>query len=303
MSFKYSTCKTCGIQFSYINKGKVRIFCSMECYRSAQKKGAYKKDLKIMKSSDFLYKAAAVHKNRYSYKITGDLFSNGLVSVVCKKHGLFEQKIHNHLKGHGCKKCGSETPPEQNLKKYNDFIERAKIIHNGIYKYPKESVYKGVNVNIGIICKFHGLFFQSPSNHLRGKGCRLCGIERNGGVWKAEKYQKICDKYHNGLSRLYIINCFNEEESFYKIGITTNTVRNRFRGSKVMPYNYNIVLEVVDNAGFIHNLESQLKKILKEKRYAPLIDFSGRTECYSEIPKGVERMVRDKSTSPQINLI
>ena len=29
-----------------------------------------------------------------------------------------------------------------------------------------------------IICSKHGEFLQTPSNHLSGKGCRMCGIER-----------------------------------------------------------------------------------------------------------------------------
>lgn len=61
-------------------------------------------------------------------------------------------------------------------KKY--FIERSIIIHNNKYNYCNIR-YINARTSVEIICPLHGEFHQTPSNHLSGKGCKQCGIERN----------------------------------------------------------------------------------------------------------------------------
>ena len=55
-----------------------------------------------------------------------------------------------------------------------EFIERARKVHNGKYEYPNV-VYKGMHEKVCIICPEHGEFWQTPANHLSGKGCPECG--------------------------------------------------------------------------------------------------------------------------------
>lgn len=57
-----------------------------------------------------------------------------------------------------------------------EFIERAAVVHNNKYIYPKVN-YVNMKVKIVITCKIHGDFEQSPSNHLAGKGCAKCRNE------------------------------------------------------------------------------------------------------------------------------
>lgn len=57
------------------------------------------------------------------------------------------------------------------------FIKRANEPHNGQYDYSKTEYVDG-RTKILIICPKHGEFMQSPSGHLRGNGCRRCGLER-----------------------------------------------------------------------------------------------------------------------------
>lgn len=53
------------------------------------------------------------------------------------------------------------------------FIEKANKIHN--YKYDYSLVnYVNNKKKIIIVCPIHGKFYQSPNNHLRNKGCKLC---------------------------------------------------------------------------------------------------------------------------------
>ena len=55
----------------------------------------------------------------------------------------------------------------------SDFIKKARSVHGDRYDYSK-SLYLGSREKIEIICPLHGAFFQLPTNHLSGKGCRVC---------------------------------------------------------------------------------------------------------------------------------
>ncbi|MBO6253808.1 MAG: DUF723 domain-containing protein [Bacteroidaceae bacterium] len=54
------------------------------------------------------------------------------------------------------------------------FVERARKIHGDKYDY-SQSTYAGMLEKIKIICPEHGEFWQTPANHLKGKGCPTCG--------------------------------------------------------------------------------------------------------------------------------
>jgi len=58
--------------------------------------------------------------------------------------------------------------------KTKDFIEKSKEIHNNKYGY-ELSIYDNCRTKIIIICPIHGVFEQTPSNHLYNKqGCGKC---------------------------------------------------------------------------------------------------------------------------------
>ena len=91
------------------------------------------------------------------------------------------------------------------------------------------------------------------------------------------------DKYKNKLCTFYILECNNENESFYKIGITSSSIKRRYQSKRFMPYNYNIVLELKGSSQYVWDLETKLKQNLKNS-YRPLIPFGGsHTECYTDI--------------------
>lgn len=54
------------------------------------------------------------------------------------------------------------------------FIKSAKAVHGDRYDYSLAE-YVNSTTDITIVCKQHGTFHQSHSNHLAGKGCPLCG--------------------------------------------------------------------------------------------------------------------------------
>lgn len=58
---------------------------------------------------EFLEKARAVHGDKYDYSQTVYQSSQGKVTIICPKHGPFEQQAGSHLRGVGCPVCGVET--------------------------------------------------------------------------------------------------------------------------------------------------------------------------------------------------
>lgn len=111
-------------------------------------------------------------------------------------------------------------------------------------------------------------------------GCYQCGREKAG--WTKHDFIKQCQK-NNGIGTLYILKCFNENETFYKIGITSVSIKQRYPGRKQMPYEYEIVCNMQDNAEVIYDLEHQLHRTYKQQKYKPLIHFDGFTECFTNI--------------------
>jgi hypothetical protein len=54
-----------------------------------------------------------------------------------------------------------------------EFIQKAKQIHNDKYDYSKVE-YINTHTKICIICPEHGEFWQTPDNHLHDRGCSKC---------------------------------------------------------------------------------------------------------------------------------
>jgi hypothetical protein len=57
------------------------------------------------------------------------------------------------------------------------FILKANQIHGNKYDY-SDVVYVNSKFGVEIICPEHGIFTQTPSNHLQGRGCKLCSDSR-----------------------------------------------------------------------------------------------------------------------------
>ena len=128
----------------------------------------------------FIDKAKSIHGDRYDYLLINNVDENYKVEIICKEHGIFKQNIHNHINGQNCPKCAKFI----NLNIGTDlltkkFIKNAKLIHDDKYDYSLVKYTKS-NEKIKIICKEHGVFEQTPNNHLQKCGCIKCGYIENG---------------------------------------------------------------------------------------------------------------------------
>lgn len=118
---------------------------------------------------EFIQKARKIHGNKYDYSDIEYINSGIKVTIICSKHGNFEQTPNHHLQGIGCFYCGVES----RVIDINLFIENCKKIHGNRYDYSKVD-YTHNNTKVTIICHKHGEFKQRPSGHLQGKGCPRC---------------------------------------------------------------------------------------------------------------------------------
>lgn len=122
----------------------------------------------------FIKDAINIHGNRYDYSKTDYKNCDEKVCIICKEHGEFMLTPTHHLSGEGCRLCGINQRSIKNRKDKIHFINRAKIIHNDNYDY-SNLVYNGINEELEIVCKTHGIFKQLALNHLHGEGCPICG--------------------------------------------------------------------------------------------------------------------------------
>jgi hypothetical protein len=155
--------------------------------------------------------------------------------------------------------------------------------------------YLNSGTNVKIICPVHGLFEQAPDNHYAGKGCYECSLLKHG--YSREKF-KARDN-----TKLYVIECFNDSEIFYKVGITSQKIKYRFNKNLNMPYKYKVLYVLVGDGGYIWDLEKKVQAILKPHKYQPKIPFRGADECFLKIPNKIMKFLGKLNTSDQLPLI
>lgn len=159
----------CNIHGSFFQKPSKHLF-GQGCMKCGHLKRKISDDV-------FLSKALEKHGSKYDYsRISKNGGSNKKEEFVCEEHGIFVQRRRCHLSGKGCPKCVYNTYKLST----EEFIEKVSVVHCLEYDYSK-AIYVSNYDNLEIICKIHGSFFQTPSNHLAGRGCPKCGkVESSG---------------------------------------------------------------------------------------------------------------------------
>ena len=123
----------------------------------------------------FLKKATQKFGNKYTYKafVDFDFKPNGKINIKCPYHGIFKQSTYNHIRGNGCPQCSYENESSKVSMGYYEFTKRSNCIHNMKYNYELVE-YINNRTKVMIICPIHGVFEQTPHDHLNGCGCPKC---------------------------------------------------------------------------------------------------------------------------------
>lgn len=124
-------------------------------------------------TEQFIKKSKKIHGNKYDYSKSIHKNISTKLIIICSIHGFFKQSPYVHWSGCGCPKCGMISIGNKNRSNLNDFIKLANKVHKNKFDYSKSS-YNGAHVKTNIICKKHGIFNQTPTNHLSGKECPKC---------------------------------------------------------------------------------------------------------------------------------
>lgn len=67
------------------------------------------KKREIVSTEHFIQRSKRSHKNKYDYSLVDYKGVKAPVTIICKKHGKFEQVAGSHANGHGCPKCAATS--------------------------------------------------------------------------------------------------------------------------------------------------------------------------------------------------
>jgi len=190
------------------NKTKIKIICFIHgefeqkplnhlegngCPKCGIKKSGEEKILKTKNS--FIKKSQKIHNKKYDYSKVNYIGNKNKIKIICPEHGEFEQLPFSHLRGHGCPKCANIIISNKIKSNTNDFIEKAKQVHNNKYNYCLID-YKNAITKVKIICPKHGEFQQEANSHLQGRGCPKCFLSTG---------EKIISKFLDENNIKYIL--------------------------------------------------------------------------------------------------
>jgi hypothetical protein len=229
----------------------------------------------IDKTSYFIAVANKVHSNYYDYSKAKFISSHVLMIIKCPIHGEFKQSYANHvLIGNHCPKCSKEILSQKLSSNTQEFIKKSIVIHGNKYNYSKVNYTKAWN-KVEIICETHGSFFQTPNGHLYGYGCKECGYLLSN--FRCSEWAK---RGEDKMGMFYALLCEGNDEKFIKVGITYQSIEERYAKKSELPYMYKLIhLVESDDLEYIWRLERKVLINLVKYKYTPSISFAGMTEC------------------------
>lgn len=144
--------------------------------------------------------------------------------------------------------------------------------------------YEGYDAKIDCRCKICNNTWTPTYNSMKvGKGCPKCTDNKRNGALSVVLSERNKDEWINKDAKVYVIKCLNSNELFYKIGITTRNVSDRFLNKGNIPYEYETLYEINTNLYDAIYIEKELHDYHKDFKYEPLIKFDGHTECFNEL--------------------
>ncbi len=152
-------------------------------------------------TDDWVKSAKETHGDLYDYSNSKFINNKTPIKIICKKHGEFEQLPGVHLKGHGCSICSGNKKLTT-----NEFIILSKRYHNNLYDYTLVN-YKNSQNKVEIICPTHGIFKQTPINHLNSQGCPKC----SGQFMDTTLFIKKANKMHNNFYDYSLVDYKNSQ--------------------------------------------------------------------------------------------
>lgn len=131
------------------------------------------------------YGAAVIVPSDFTYKTV-----DTLETFICPTHGEFKKSCYGLLRSkYPCHWC---CPNHK--KSWEEIEQVCEFVHGKRYDYSLCKNNYRPKYKMEIICKEHGMFKQSMSEHLRGSGCKQCYLKKNNLTVNKFLYESI--KYH-----------------------------------------------------------------------------------------------------------
>lgn len=240
-----------------------------------------------------LFQAGIVGVTYYQWK-------NNKIPYRCNTHRNPELKSRVSIKKFSvapCFSCGREVASNKRIKSLEQFIKDADTFWNFRWDYSK-TIYTGSHDDVVIICRDHGEYTQSATDHLSGY-CACKGCSPQSGF----------DKNKSG--NLYIVHWESNSHSFIKVGITNNQVSLRVNKQKTRRSGILFEPTVLDayhfDSGYqCSDVESNIKTLIKELAVTREAFPDGYTETfessrYLEIKHNIEDyLIKEKITYEKI---
>ena len=100
----------------------------------------------------------------------------------------------------------------------DDFVKQSNVAHNNKYDYSKVE-YTNNKTKVCIVCPKHGEFWQTPQDHIKGRGCPKC----NGGIlYSNDEWLSKFIKAHENLYDYSLIDKSLKLSSNMKVPICCN---------------------------------------------------------------------------------
>lgn len=224
-----------------------------------------------MNTQEFVTKSKLKHGDTYEYTLSNYVNNKTKLIITCKTHGDFLQAPNHHLNGKGCRKCRDLLLSKKFSSTTEDFILKAKALHNNNYTYELVE-YINNRTKVVITCKYHGTFLQTPNQHLGGHGCKQCA--------DISSLSKRFMYYRNTPTTVYII----KYQELYKIGITTKSVQERYSNEVKDISKIQIVTEILfPNYKDAYDYEQKLITANSHYKYVgePIFNNTGITEIFT----------------------
>lgn len=249
-----------------------------KCFLSALLKGSLPSiRTAIDKKEYFSNKLKEVNPKIYNIVEVVDYISNSKV-ILNSKYGYFEVDAPGLLKW-----------TDLSIKSAKDktffWIERCRDIRDDFDKIDySEVVFENISKKVKLTCKEHNITYeQRPSHHTSGtQGCPLCMTQTI--KYTEENFKKHYEFLKEKDGILYVIKLKDENEEFYKVGITQrHRVQYRFNS---ISGKYKVEVIYTENMSLIEAFENEqlFLRDFKEYSYKPNKHFTGHTECLTVNP-------------------
>ena len=210
--------------------------------------------------------------------------SDSKLSCKCKIDGFIWDVSWEGLKsGQRCPRCKVRKVSNSNKNTLEEIQDRLSKLNNHLSI--NDNKYYGCLSDLNISCDKGHHFKRNWIELLNTPFCPICVRMKLPGGYNFVNAERNKEKWLNKNAIVYIVNMYDSNENFYKIGITNRSIDQRLQYKT--PYNYTVISEIPTNMYDATYIENELHYHHRDNQYCPLKDFFGKTECFKDIDMNI----------------